>query len=201
MESNKKERKSTWKPFYLGVTALQVLQQLSYLCAVIYFAPILNDEPGGNFKVFTTAATWKWVFPLLAMPIGLFIFYLIESLNYRGSNKASIATLVQWTGLFYGIVLAVIIGFNIAEWVNHCTASATTPYAFCYDGTSLTPQYEFVFWSLVVHWALFMIMLGIAWYVIKEDIFSFHGAYVEAQAPAAYTPMQPVYSGGTRQFN
>lgn len=191
-------RKSTWKPIYLVLNALLMLELVVYLGAVVYFAPLLDVV----FPVFTTAETWKWVFPLIAVPLISYIFYLIESLKHEDTNKSAVEIFMLVLGLTYLAALLVIIGFNFAEWVAHCTSSATTPYSYCWAAGARTAQWDFVFWTSVVHTVLFGAMLWVAWYTVHEGILTM-SMKVNSRLESTYTQMSTRSSakrGGSGAF-
>jgi hypothetical protein len=191
--ANKNKKSSTWKTLYLIVSTLHLLELVAYACFVIWFAPLLD----ATFSLFTHSSTWKWIFPLLALPIAFVIYYIINSFKSgmdRESGEAKI-TLTQIVGLLYIAALIVILIFNIIEWVNHCTSSVAPidQYAFCYDGLHLVTQYKWVFWLFAAHLVLFSVMLWMAWYAMSNKLFKIKTAYVNGKAPsAAYYQMQQV---------
>jgi len=189
---NSDAKKSTWKTIYLIVSTLHLLELVAYACFVIWFAPLLDAK----FSLFEHATTWKWIFPLLALPIAFVIFYLINSFKKSDGAESGSAkiSLTQFVGLLYIGSLLVILVFNSIEWADHCRASVdpSEQYSFCYDGLGLTPQYQWVFWLFVAHIVLFSLMLWMAWYAMNSKLFRILNARVQGKVPAAYTQMQPV---------
>lgn len=188
-----KKKASTWKTLYLIVSTLHLLELVAYACFLIWFAPLLDAK----FSLFEHESTWKWIFPLLALPIAFIIYYIINSLK-KGMNSDSgdaKITLTLALGIVYIAVLIVILVFNIIEWVDHCTSSVAPAeqYLFCYDGLHLVTQYKWVFWLFAVHLVLFSVMLWMAWYAMNNKLFKIKSAYVNGKAPAAaYYQMQQV---------
>lgn len=196
-------RRSTWKTLYLIVATLHILVLVTYVCAFIWFAPLLD----AMFPLFESASTWKWIFPILAIPIAFLIYYLINSLKKSKGTESGNAkiTMTQFVGLLYIGALIAILVVNIIEWVNHCRSSVplVDQYSYCYTGLGLTTQYKFVFWMFVVHLVMFSLMLWMAWYTMTNKVLRMYPAYVEGKlsggAAAAYTQMQPINVGSSAQ--
>jgi len=165
------------------MVVVNVLALLVYAGAVIEFAPLLNAE----FALFSTAPTYAWIFPIFGIPLSLLVLYVVHSELERDVAE----WIIQVFGVIYAISVGVVIGYAIWIWVTYCRSGSSTIYAYCYDGTGLTLQFELVFWLLVVHEVLHIAMSLFAWYTItrRHILQPVHEKIVKT-AKAAYVPLQ-----------
>jgi hypothetical protein len=175
--------KNTWKTWFLIMVVFNVLTLLVYAGAVIAFAPLLDAE----FTLFSTAPIYAWIFPIFGITLALLVLYVIHSELERDVAE----WIIQVFGVIYGLCVGVVVGYGIWTWVTHCKSSADTIYAYCYDGTSLTLQFELVFWLLVVHFVEHFVMTLFAWYTVtRRQVLTPVHEKIITTTKAAYVPLQ-----------